>query len=317
MGGSLYYDDRYKGYFGISRYASEVVARLPHYWRPAGLITKPFGRLDPIDLRRLSLAGSTTIYSPSFGAGITRATQILTVHDLIHRHDRLRWPYYNKLVRPAAVRAGAVFTVSEFSKSLISEWLPSGVEIIVTGNGVSQDFSREGPSHHHPRPYFVLVTNSKHHKRADLAFEAIRHFPTADLFLVSQDLVHFRRLASTFGVERQVHSVSRIDDADLAALMRGCRAVLVPSTEEGFGLPAVEARACGVPVIHWSGCHGVREATRGSGVEFAELTASSLAEVMADVLADNRVDSQQSLFAPVTWDEVASVVNKTLKAVAG
>ena len=41
----------------------------------------------------------------------------------------------------------------------------------------------------------------------------------------------------------------RIDDADLPGLYSACAAFVLPSLEEGFGLPAVEAMACGAPVI--------------------------------------------------------------------
>ena len=46
-----------------------------------------------------------------------------------------------------------------------------------------------------------------------------------------------------------IHLTGWVDDAALAALYRGCAAVVVPSRHEGFGLPALEGMACGAPVI--------------------------------------------------------------------
>ena len=55
--------------------------------------------------------------------------------------------------------------------------------------------------------------------------------------------------AATRGVGHAIHFTGYVDDTDLPALITGARAFLLPSLYEGFGLPALEAMACGTPVL--------------------------------------------------------------------
>jgi glycosyltransferase involved in cell wall biosynthesis len=58
-----------------------------------------------------------------------------------------------------------------------------------------------------------------------------------------------RRLISTLGIERRVHTVPFLDVRRLAALYRRADLVVLTSSSEGFGLPVIEAMACGTPVM--------------------------------------------------------------------
>jgi glycosyltransferase involved in cell wall biosynthesis len=90
-----------------------------------------------------------------------------------------------------------------------------------------------------------------------------------------------RRLAQEHGMdERSVHFTGFVDDADKPALYRGAVAFLFPSRYEGFGLPPLEALACGTPVVG-SNASSIPEVVGNAGV----LRPPDDAEGIADALA--------------------------------
>jgi glycosyltransferase involved in cell wall biosynthesis len=90
-----------------------------------------------------------------------------------------------------------------------------------------------------------------------------------------------RRLAQEYGMdERLVHFTGFVDDADKPALYRGAMAFVFPSRYEGFGLPPLEALACGTPVVG-SNASSIPEVVGNAGV----LRPPDDAEGMADALA--------------------------------
>jgi len=90
-----------------------------------------------------------------------------------------------------------------------------------------------------------------------------------------------RRLAQEYGMdERHVHFTGFVDDADKPALYRGAMAFVFPSRYEGFGLPPLEALACGTPVVG-SNASSIPEVVGNAGV----LRPPDDTEGMADALA--------------------------------
>lgn len=95
-----------------------------------------------------------------------------------------------------------------------------------------------------------------------------------------------RRLAQEQGIdERFVHFVSPVDEADKPAFYRGAVAFIFPSRYEGFGLPPLEALACGTPVVG-SDAASIPEVVGNAGV----LLSSDDAEGMADALIQLAID---------------------------
>jgi hypothetical protein len=143
---TLYVDTSRIGLHGIGRYSREVVDRLDGDWLDLGQRLRRPLVIDAVNPKRMSLRPSDTVYGPGFNAGLTRATQLLTVHDLIHLRvksegSRLKTLYYERIVRPAIRRAGSVFTVSKTSADELDEWLADdSIDVINTGNGVSSAF---------------------------------------------------------------------------------------------------------------------------------------------------------------------------------
>ncbi len=81
--------------------------------------------------------------------------------------------------------------------------------------------------------------------------------------------------------------VGRIEDDELAALMRGARCLVFPSVYEGFGLPVLEAMACGTPVVTSRG-GATEEVAGGAAVLVDPLDPESIAAGMAEAEARRR-----------------------------
>lgn len=252
-------DTRWIGPHGIGRFAREVIARIRH----VSPLPDSLSLLHPFEafwLSALLLRVHPRVYfSPGFNPPLWSPVPfVFTIHDLIH----LRFPeetsarkraYYRFVVRPATARAYRVLTVSEFSKREILEWarLPE-YKVVVVGNGVGPEFSPQGKRHEPGYPYVFYVGNTKPHKNFNRLLEAFaRSGLLGEVRLVCTGSPSKRVLSliQELGLERHVVFAGTIPDELLPAYYRGALALIFPSLYEGFGLPTLEAMACGIPVV--------------------------------------------------------------------
>ena len=204
---------------------------------------------------------------------------VVTIHDVIHvTHPEtpLHRPAGRALITSALRRASHVITVSEASKREIRKLL--GAEagassgngasrgsppVSVIPNALKETFRVRPPvpetvsdSAKQKLPYCLFVGNAKPHKgwRTLLtAWQLLLSDPKAEtphLVLVGQ-LVgeEVESAIKQCGLQGLVSVVRKVADEDLRALYEGARAVVVPSLAEGFALPALEALACGAPLV--------------------------------------------------------------------
>jgi glycosyltransferase involved in cell wall biosynthesis len=249
----LVFDDRWVADHGIGRVAREW-GRLGAGWRHLGPGPSPASPADPIWLAARLRDAGLPFFSPGYNAPLaSRSPFFVTVHDLCYIDlarltGALRRIYYGTVVRQRCHAAHGVFTVSEFSRGrLIEAWGLDPARVHVVTPGVSQAFVRRGPAARFSRPYVLGVGNASPHKnetRTVAAFMASGLPRTHDLLLTGAP-----RAVSSGPLDASVRFTGRIDDAALAALYRGADALVFASLYEGFGLPAVEAMACGTPVV--------------------------------------------------------------------
>lgn len=253
-------------------------ARRPPLPLPAGIrrrrvITPPHFRWEVATLT-VELTGRPRAIAhwPDFVPGARGPGRtVLTIHDLAFlRHPELVTPasraYYGRLPAEAR-RADHVIAVSEATRADAIETLGLDPDrITAIPHGLDPEF-RPDPSPDDAairsrlgvaEPYLLFVGTIEPRKNVG---GLIRAFDRArrggldpDLRLVlaggrgwlSDDVY---RAAYAGPVRSRIIFTGRFADADLPALYRGARALVLPSIDEGFGLPVLEALGCGTPVI--------------------------------------------------------------------
>lgn len=255
---------------------------------------------------------------------------VVTIHDLIH----LKFPEYFStgarayawfMMRHAVRNSGAVIAVSERTKQDIVERF--GVEeekIRVVYNGIGKHFRKLEQSeilqqfkgrYSLDRPFVLYVGGLGRHKNILVLLRAFRILleKEKDLQLVFAGKRFFEvdalvREARQLGLEHSIKDLGMLQDDELVALYNLASVVVLPSLYEGFGFPAVEAMACGTPVVV-SNRGSLPEIVGDAGV-VVEADAESFASAMESVLVDSDLRSRlmergRSRAAGFTWEEAA------------
>lgn len=205
-------------------------------------------------------------HAPSFVTPfVVPCRMIMTIHDLNHMvlphfYTPFHQFYYRVIVRESMRRSQFVLTVSHFSKREIVRTLNVPAEkIFVTYNGVSElyrpitnekELSYVRDIYGLPQRFILCVSNNKPHKNVH---QLVRAFCYADLDLplvlacpVDHNLI---RIAENYGKKHLVFFSKFIEEEHLPAVYANTELFVYPSTYEGFGLPPLEALACGTPVV--------------------------------------------------------------------
>ena len=222
-------------------------------------------------------------HAPHYVVPFTRAPFVVTIHDLIHLRNPnpVKRLYARQMIGRAVRRSRRVLTVSEAVKrEIVSTFRCADDHVIVTPNGVGTPFSESGPAAE--GRYFLYVGNDKPHKNVDVLVDAFSRIDGATLVLTGGAFERFRS-------RDRVVVTGFVDDVELAALYRGAIALVMPSREEGFGLPALEAMASGCAVIT-SNAAAVVEIT-GDAALHVEADAASLAAAMTRIASDESLRS--------------------------
>lgn len=325
----LYFDDRWCAPHGIGRFATEVRQRICGF-SDLPLSGSPTGPLDAYRLATfLKRRNAKGFFSPGFNVPAwARCNVVTTVHDLIHVHfaresTAFKRAYYRYVQRPIVRRSPVTLTVSEYSRQQIVQWygVPES-RVAVVGNGVSDEFVADGESLRSQRPYFLYVGNAKPHKNLETlmrAYAQVRREHDVELKLVTKPTESLRRQIEELSIGADVEFRTGLDDSALARYYRGAVGLVLPSHFEGFGLPLVEAMACGCPVIA-SNRTSIPEVVDRAGILFDPNDDEELAAAMQQV-AGNPVRRESMIALGLNrakdfrWSNVAAKVQAALKPI--
>jgi glycosyltransferase involved in cell wall biosynthesis len=224
------------------------------------------------------------LHCPTFRAPLSppEVPLVVTVHDLaVLRHPEtfnLWTRRYSRSFVPRVVQAARiVIAVSEFTKRELVELLgTSESKIRVVPNGVAGAFSADGPAE--AGDYVLAVGTLEPRKNVEALAEAARQVG------VELRIVGGRGWGRVRLDSEGVHRLGEVPDEELARLYRGARCFAYPSLYEGFGLPVVEAMACGTPVVTSAG-GATEEVADGAAVLVDPLDPSSIATGLEEAFA--------------------------------
>jgi glycosyltransferase involved in cell wall biosynthesis len=249
------------------------------------------------------------LHAPAYTAPLWGTPPVvLTVHDVSYARRPEWYPYRRDLARRAfyrrsARRADVVLTDSEFSAAEIAAAYGIGRDrIAVVPLGVDGRFTPAGPGEACELPQeisgpFVLHVGDLHERRnlataVDAVIAARRHFGGAagvSLVLAGVDRgvgEGLCAIAREAGVPEAVVALGPVSETLLLALYRCATALVYPSLYEGFGLPVLEAMACGTPVIA-SRAASLPEVAGDAGILLDPLDVTAWTNAIVNVVNDD------------------------------
>jgi glycosyltransferase involved in cell wall biosynthesis len=290
--------------------------------------------------------GADVIHVPYWAAPLAaRAPVVVTIHDLIpvllpaYRGGTLG-AAYTDLVSLSARRANLVLTDSQASRRDIIQHLrlaPSRMETIYLAADDRYHSERDPQVQERlrqrytlPARYLLYMGGFDLRKNVTCIVEAFAQaeLPGVDLVVAGKlppaDTTFTpdpRRIAREMGILSQVCFPGWVDEPDAPALYSGAIAFVFPSCYEGFGLPPLEAMACGTPVIV-ANTSSLPEVVGEGGLCVDPQDVTSLSQAMRAIALDSALREQLSQAAlaragTFSWQQTAQATLDAYRRVCG
>ncbi len=257
---------------------------------------------------------------------------VSTVHDLafIRKPEAYSWTYRRYIyaqVRTAIRRADAIIVVSEATKRDLVDLMDVDPErITVIYHGVSEKFAPISDQEYLsairtkfglPGKFLLTVGVVQRRKNIDTLLRAVK--PLIDEGLTEAVVLagreglgadEVRQTARELGILDRVYFLGYVGDEQLAGLYNLAQCLVFPSWYEGFGLPLLEAMACGCPVVA-SKVSSIPEVVGDAAVLFPPSDADALTTRLREVLTLERLREEMIRkghlwAAKFTWREAAA-----------
>lgn len=241
---------------------------------------------------------------------LTSGRRVVTIHDCIHLMFpeylpyRLGKVYARTMMSSATRRAHRILTVSESSKRDILRFFPVKPEkISVIYNAIDEQFrvppsddaiARVRERYQLGDPFVLYVGNVKPHKNVERLIEAFallrrRAAEGLKLVIIGDEISKhqtLRRAVHRHKLYKHVRFLGFVPDDTLSVLYRLAGVFVFPSLYEGFGLPPLEAMACGAPVIA-SNVSSLPEVVGDAAFLVDPYSSEAIANAIMKVLSDS------------------------------
>lgn len=213
---------------------------------------------EQIDLPRyLMQINNPLVLNLANTAPVFYKNKIVVVHDVAYERfpQTFDWKFrlFYKLIIPKIIKSSQhIFTVSEFSKcEIIKLYGANKNSISVIYNSVSDNFNNQKSSK--KEKYLLAVSSLNYQKNFHSLIKAFNLIidKSIKLYLVGSINKNFADLSLIKDIEKNSNIVfkGRVDEDELIRLYSNAICFVYPSLYEGFGIPPLEAQACGTPVI--------------------------------------------------------------------
>jgi glycosyltransferase involved in cell wall biosynthesis len=254
--------------------------------------------------------------------------RVVTIHDLTffdhpEWHERSKVFYFRRMIRASARDAAVLVCVSEYTAERLRALVAPSADVVVAHHGVDHArFTASGDAAADldaleargiTPPFVAFVGTIEPRKNVAALVHAFARVscdrPALRLVVAGSDgwgARAVREAISASGVATRIVRPGYLDNGTVPALFRRAEVVAYPSFEEGFGLPALEALACGAPVVTTAGS-ALGEVAGDAALLTPPDDPGALADAVASILDDPAVAARLRTAGPqraaaFTWE---------------
>jgi glycosyltransferase involved in cell wall biosynthesis len=271
----------------------------------------------PLKLHKL---GAQLLHSPHYVLPLfCRKRAVVTIHDCIHLlfpqylPSRAAYQYAKVMMGSAIKRSELVFTVSEASRRDILRFypkadpdrlqvVPNAIDEAIVEDPGEEEMERVQERYQIRGRFILYAGNIKPHKNLErlvAAFGMLKQrggHEDVKLLIIGDEINSYgslRRSVEAAGVRQDVRFFGFVPSTTLAALYRLASVFAFPSLYEGFGLPPLEAMACGTPVVT-SRISSLPEVVGDAALLVDPYSTEDIAHGLERVLADDALRAELS-----------------------
>ena len=283
------------------------------------------------------------VHFPHFNVPVFyKGKSVVTIHDLIHQHFQMKRATtlnpltykikqlaYNKVFKNAIFKSQKILAPSNYVKNLlIKKWGVEGDKIRVTYEAVDDNIVEKCQmsnvkcqmllsKRNIKKPYIFYVGNAHPHKNVEGLIKAFLKLKEKykDLKLVLSGSEHYfwQRVKKEFNQEGIIYT-GYISDEELVALYKNAEMFVMPSFEEGFGIPLLESMVCSCPIVS-SDAGALKEVGGDACLYFDPYNNEDMTDKIGKLLKDQSLKNQliekgQKRVKQFSWEKLAK---QTLK----